>query len=303
MIMTDISTPLNRASTIAPIMSAFSAGTAIGPAVGGYLVDSVGLRPTFYVVGLSFLTVASLNRLVLEETKRRPLRFPWQLEEKIARLSDESVSGDFRNAVGQWTPLLQNPGIRSVMIMNMLYWAALAGSQMTLLPLILTSQDGLAMTATQVGHAYMGMSLVQIFGNPIFAQAADRFGKAPAIVAGCTLISTSMAGLTFCDNHTQLAVALGVWATGSSILSTAPVAYVSDKVTESQRAQALALLRTLGDVGFLVGAMTSGALADWVGSLDTAMQAGAGFLLTGTLWFASRQASLEHLSRSQTKAM
>jgi predicted MFS family arabinose efflux permease len=112
-----------------------------------------------------------------------------------------------------------------------------------------------------------------------------------------------MAGLTFCDNHTQLAVALGVWATGSSILSTAPVAYVSDKVTELQRAQALALLRTLGDVGFLVGAMTSGALADWVGSLDTAMQAGAGFLLTGTLWFASRQAFLERLSRSQTKAM
>jgi hypothetical protein len=37
MIMTDISTPLNRASTIAPIMSAFAAGTAIGPAVGGEL--------------------------------------------------------------------------------------------------------------------------------------------------------------------------------------------------------------------------------------------------------------------------
>jgi MFS family permease len=187
------------------------------------------------------------------------------------------------------------------MIMNMLYWAALAGSQMTLLPLILTAQDGLAMSATQVGHAYMGMSLVQIIGNPVFAQAADRFGKAPAIIAGCTLISGSMVGLTFCEDFTHLAGALGVWATGSSILSTAPVAYVSDKVRESQRAQALALLRTLGDVGFLVGAMSSGAFADWVGSLEAAMQVGAGFLFTGTLWFATRQSILERITRSPIK--
>ena len=42
--ITDISTPNNRASTMAPVMAAFSAGTALGPAMGGILADTIGLQ-------------------------------------------------------------------------------------------------------------------------------------------------------------------------------------------------------------------------------------------------------------------
>ena len=50
-------------------MSAFAAGTALGPALGGFLVDNVGLNPTFYLVGVSYLGVMALNRAILTETK------------------------------------------------------------------------------------------------------------------------------------------------------------------------------------------------------------------------------------------
>jgi MFS family permease len=70
LMMTDISTPLNRASTMAPIMSGFTAGMALGPAMGGVMVDSIGLGPTFYLVGASYLGVAGVNRMVLSETQR-----------------------------------------------------------------------------------------------------------------------------------------------------------------------------------------------------------------------------------------
>jgi len=293
MMLTDVSTPLNRATTIAPIMSAFAAGTALGPALGGYLVDHVGLHPTFYVVGGCFAGVAVLNRFILDETQpQQKLQFPWQIEQASSgptdRTEKESVASAVKSAVGQWAPLMRNPKIRGVMFMNGLYWVAMAGSQMTLLPLILTNPDGLAMTATEVGQCYMGMSLVQIFGNPLFARLADNVGKAPAIVGGCTVISASMVGMSLCQDIPQLAAALGAWAVGSSMLSTAPIAYVSDQVTDSERAQALALLRTWGDVGFLAGASTIGALADWTGSLEVAMQSSAGLLMTGTAWFAAR---------------
>jgi hypothetical protein len=87
----------------------------------------------------------------------------------------------------------------------------------------------------------------------------------------------------------HLAGTLGVWATGSTMLSTAPVAYISDTVDDGKRAQAIALLRTSGDVGFLLGATGVGALADWTGDMDVAMQTSAGLLLTATAWFATRQ--------------
>jgi MFS family permease len=296
MMMTDVSTPLNRATTIAPIMSAFSAGTALGPALGGFLVDTVGLHPTFYLTGACFMGVAALNRVIMQETKPKPIIFPWQ--ESQRRLEDGqegSVWSSTQKAMAQWAPLLENPGIKSVLIMNGMYWVALAGAQMTLLPLILTDANGLAMSAMQVGQVYAAMSLVQIFGNPVFAKVADRVGKAPAILAGCGLVSASMAGVSVCETYTDLSFALGLWAVGSSMLSTAPVAYISDKVSTTERAQALALLRTCGDVGFLVGASSIGMLADYSG-LDGAMQCSAGVLASATMWFATRHNITARLS-------
>ena len=315
MMMTDLSTPLNRATTLAPIMSAFAAGTAIGPALGGYSVDHIGLHSTFYVVGLSYFGVAAMNSLILSETQPSRVKpaYPWLRKQRAlskgstpktkssASTSVSSISESIEKAVGQWGPLFkENDKVRRVLIMNGMYWIALAGSQMTLLPLILTDSDGLNFTATQVGQVYMGMSLVQIVGNPIFARMIDRIGQAPAIVTGCTLISSAMITLPYCNDIMQVAANMFVWSTGSSMLSTAPVAYVSNEVSVQERAQAIALLRTCGDVGFLAGATGAGALADWSGSLPLAMHSASGLLLAGTAWFATRQILMEKLKAAGT---
>jgi MFS family permease len=311
LMITDVSTPLNRASTYAPVMSAFAAGTAFGPALGGVMVDSLGLHATFYVVGISYLGVAMVNNAILSETKSRPLEFPWQAHaaqrKKNAHLRErsETEAETFRDAIqgamGQWIPLVRDPLIRSVLILNGMFWIALAGGQMTLLPLILTND--LHFSATQVGQVYMGMSMIQIFGNPIFGKVIDRVGKAPVMIGATTCIGSAMYSLPYAchidpaalhsvETLWPLAATLGLWSVGSSMLSTAPLAYVSDRVDDHQRAQAIALLRTCGDVGFLVGATGTGALADCTQSLDGALQSNAGLLLTATLWFAWRQAVL-----------
>eukprot|EP00980_Cylindrotheca_fusiformis_P023197 scaffold10201_cov119-Cylindrotheca_fusiformis.AAC.14 len=286
MTVTDISTPLNRASTFAPIMSAFAAGTAMGPAIGGLSCDYIGINPTFYAVGVSYIGVAAINHLLLKETIPTHMSFPWH-GKSVPTTPDPTIRESFQSALGQWVPLLSQKPIRNVCIMNGFYWIALAGSQMTLLPLILTNSDGLAMTATNVGQVYMGMSVVQVLGNPVLANLVDRIGKVPGIVGGCTLISSAMAVLPLCTETYQLAAIFGIWATGSSLLSTAPLAFISDLVDDANRAQAIALLRTSGDVGFLIGASSVGALASLT-SLDLAMQSSSGLLLTATGWFAVR---------------
>ena len=47
----DISTPLNRASTAAPLGAAFNGGTIMGPALGGCLAAALGPSATFLAVG------------------------------------------------------------------------------------------------------------------------------------------------------------------------------------------------------------------------------------------------------------
>ena len=291
MTMADISTPLNRASTMAPIMSAFAAGTAFGPALGGLMADKLGISETFYVVGTSYLGLTLVNNYLLVETQAKAMKFPWHKGNagKTEQESGPSMIEASKDAVRQWAPLMADGRIRNTVAMNGLYWVALAGSQMTILPLMLTDPNGLALSATAVGKTYMGMSLVQVAGVPLMAKFVDRIGKPLAIVAGTLLISSSMAALPFCTDMYHMAAALGTWGLGSSILSTAPVSYISDVTSDKERAQALALMRTAGDVGFLMGASGIGAVADFTGDLGSAIHASAGVLLTATGWFAVRR--------------
>lgn len=297
--ITDSSTPLNRARTMAPMMSSFAAGTALGPAVGGILADKIGIPQTFYLVGGMYLALTAVNKLFLSETKMIPEKdrvFPWHESHagrkrrgtRSRREKDEGVLNSIQVAVSQWQPLLANDKVRNVVMMNGFYWVALSGAQMTLLPLILTDIDGLAMSPTNVGEIYMGMSLVQVFGNPTMAKYIDKIGKVPGIVTGCFLLSASMFTLPFCTEIEQLAPTLGIWALGSTMLSTAPTAYISDNVRDDQRAQAIALLRTAGDVGLLVGASSTGAVADMF-NMDVAVHSSASLLLLATTWFSARR--------------
>ena len=305
MTMADISTPLNRASTMAPIMSAFAAGTAFGPALGGLMADQLGISEVFYVVGTSYLGLTLVNNYLLVETKAGAMKFPWHSSAAGSTMEQKNESGGpsmidaSRDAVRQWAPLMADGRIRNTVAMNGLYWVALAGSQMTILPLLLTDPTGLALSATSVGKTYMGMSLVQVAGVPLMAKFVDRIGKPLAIVAGTSLISASMAALPFCADMYHMAAALGTWSLGSSILSTAPVSYISDVTTDKERAQALALMRTSGDIGFLLGASGIGAVADLTGDLGSAMHASAGVLLTATGWFAVRRVLTDHKVRNE----
>ena len=78
-------------------------------------------------------------------------------------------------------------------------------------------------------------------------------------------------------------------------MATSHVAAVSDEVNDSSRSQAIALLRTSGDIGYLCGAACAGISADLVGDVGTAMQAGGAAFLGATTWFGLKSAALNKL--------
>jgi MFS family permease len=234
--------------------------------------------------------------------------------------------------------------------MNGFYLSAISGTQMTLLPLLLTNggtntaATGMALTATTMGYIYMWMSAVQVLGNPAAGRFADKAGKHTAILAGGVLTSTAMAtvpvicvyGLMAGDfvalnpndiNWPLLAAVLGIWSLGGTLLATShvsndsqtalalhmhlrktdvvpitnQVAAISDAVSDSRRSQAIALLRTAGDIGFLLGALSAGLAADLMGDVGFAMQAGSAVLMGATGWFGLQTLALNQLDKKQVK--
>ncbi|KAL9186705.1 hypothetical protein ACHAXT_005943 [Thalassiosira profunda] len=220
----DVSTPLSRASTFSPLMSAFAAGMALGPAVGGMLHDAYGIRDTFLMVATSYGVAAAWNHASVAETKKNGEWWekdvlPWhdfpssKRDAIITSTKDKSqpesslaatISEALKDTAEQWSSLVADPKIRPVFVMNGFYMLSLSGTQFTLLPLILTgggvatstgTAAGLALAASAVGQLYAAMSVVQVLANPAAGRFADRVGKKPAIVVGGTLTSLAMASL------------------------------------------------------------------------------------------------------------
>ena len=360
MTVADVSTPLSRASTFSPLMSAFAAGMALGPAIGGILHDAYGIRDTFFAVGLIYGVAAIWNHVSVDETKRtgewwEKEVLPWHYSSSnqtsakehkddtttIITTGDDTqlennklmatISYAIRDTTEQWKSLLADPKVRPVVIMNGYYMLALSGAQFTLLPLILTgggvaatatassagAAAGLALSASAVGQLYMFMSGVQVLGNPVAGRFADRAGKGSAIVVGGALTSFAMASvpmicaygyatgdasLASADvNWPLLAGSLGIWSLGGTLLATSHVAAISDAVDDSRRSQAIALLRTAGDVGYLCGAVSAGLMADLLGDVGFAMQGGSAILMGSTAWFGLKTLALNKLEKNDQK--
>lgn len=131
----DVSTPLSRASTFSPVMSAFAGGTALGPAIGGILCDEFGIRETFLMVAASYGMVGLWNSVSLRETGRRGFwvegggeKLPWHEEDEsgvevgsTTKAKMTTVSQSMKDTIQQWSSLLSDRRVRPIVIMNGFY--------------------------------------------------------------------------------------------------------------------------------------------------------------------------------------
>lgn len=203
---------------------------------------------------------------------------------KLQGVEQGGVLSSFSTAFKAWKVLWNDPNkqIRNTVTMNGMFWFTLSGTQMTLLPLLMVAPAaiageaqasvGLAMSAAELGASFAFMSLVSFVSAQPVAYVADKYGKVPTMLAGCTLLSASMFALPLTTgvHLTELSAALPMlsglpsytpalvavllpFALGTTALNATPTALMSDLTESSSRAQALSLLRTAGDFGLLLG--------------------------------------------------
>lgn len=340
MYLADVSTPLNRTRTMAPVMAAFSGGAALGPALGGVLIDFCGISETYAIVGGLFGAITAMNYLLLDETlvratapvrveqlkqvatesqtvsesqqeggQERPLlevtddwtdsKRTFERMSKAAAPSTGSIKGTavsgggestlsaaFTDAYVNWKVLMADGEVRKVVLVNGAFWFAFSGSQMTLLPLFMVSPT-FNLTPYEIGGCFAFMSVVSFLCSQPNAFLADRYGKVPNILLGCGLISTSILTLPYASTLPEMVLVLVPLALGSTALNASPIALVADLVSAEKKGHAMTLLRTMGDLGLLVGASCSGLVAQHAG-IDWALQLNGCVVVGSMAWFALR---------------
>lgn len=100
-------------------------------AVGGILTDAVGLFPCFALVGAAFGSLAFYHHFFIHETLSVAKR-----EKLIRERSRGAPNGratltvQIANTLQQWGPILRNHELRSLILMNMIYWVTVSGAQL-----------------------------------------------------------------------------------------------------------------------------------------------------------------------------
>ena len=264
----------------------------------------MGIPFTFFTVGASFGMMSIGNQMfmpessptvpvpvpvpvtVTVETKRRTDNTQHQEEQtqnqEHGRLSTRSTQSEEKTPTifQQWNTLLSDDRMRNITVLNGGYWFVLSGSQMTLMPLMLVGEQ-FQMSASHIGGVFAAASVISVICTPIAAKILDSIGQVKAVVPACLAIGATMAIVPLAEHDAMAFLGLFfAWTTAGTLLSAGPTAYVSNISTAQDRGQALALLRTGGDVGMLGGAVVSGALAGLLSSQPEAIALnGIGFCI------------------------
>jgi MFS family permease len=117
---------------------------------------------------------------------------------------------------------------------------------------------------------------------------SDRYGRKPFIVSGMLLQAAAIAAVALGDGFTVWAIAAAVLGLGTALVYPTLIAVVADVAAPAWRASAIGVYRWWRDLGFAVGAIVSGVIADRAGIpvaiwLVAALTAGSGLVVAAAL--------------------
>ena len=263
--LSDISTRANRARIFAPAVMAFSAGSVVGPAIGGYLASNYSMNVPFLLVSAGIAGVVLNNYLMLPETKTNT--------QYVVR-HEESFKKQLKSMISQWKPLLKTTDIRSVLYLHGSFWFVSSSCIYTMLPMI--GAEIYSLSTSEIATWYVTMALINIIGTKITAYLSDQYGRKVALVPAAALIATSTALMPFACNYSQMTSLIVMWGCGGALFGANTTAYLTDKLTEGTKTQGLCLLRSCADIGLMSGGAFAGILSQYVSY-------GAPFMLSALL--------------------
>jgi MFS family permease len=117
---------------------------------------------------------------------------------------------------------------------------------------------------------------------------SDRYGRKPFIVSGMLLQAAAIAAVALGDGFTVWAIAAAVLGLGTALVYPTLIAVVADVAAPAWRASAIGVYRWWRDLGFAVGAIVSGVIADRAGIpvaiwLVAGLTAGSGLVVAAAL--------------------
>ena len=247
-IVADVSSRQNRARMMSVYMTFFQLAVAIGPIIGGAMSAAFGPR-------LPFLTFAVLAMLAGYVGLTR-------LPETRPSVQGKGSHREGPRGIDVFRMLIRNPGFILIGLIGFASTAARTAGIFAVIPATAYRYGGL--TQTQVGLALTIASLCNFAMVSVAGILADRFGRKAMITPGGLLVATSFLLFSVQAGYPLFVISAIFWGVGSSLYNSPATAYAADLAPPGANGITMGIYRTLGDLGYVVGPIALGFVADQV---------------------------------------
>lgn len=253
--LVDLSTPRTRARYLSVQILSILAGVSIGPLIGGFTADALGLRAPFYIsavfMGLSGLWAWSQ----IPESLPRRVSAP-----SPSRSQPVETRGKERPRLG--IGALLTPSFLVVGLFSMTIFLNRQGGRLSILPLFALDKG---LTLSEIGLLASLTVIPQFIMVVLSGALSDRVGRKAVILPAAASIGVGMALFIHGNAYWVLVASVLFLGLGEGISGSSPSAFVADLAPREVMGQAMGIFRTFSDLGVVVGPVALGWIADTAG--------------------------------------
>lgn len=256
-VLTDIASPHNRGRVMAIYQGVFLVTVGAGAWPGGWLASTFSLSAPFWANALLAAVFTAIAWFYVPETR--------DLATAARSVGSHAVT---ESMLGQLGHLRHSSGLMLIGIVGLAAAFARTGGLFNVIPILAEAEMGLS--PEQIG---LGLGMISILGLILVYPSGalvDRFGRKSVIVPSMMLSGLAMISFSFADSFPTFMLASSFWAAATGISGAAPAAYAADVAPKSMTASAMGMYRTLSDLGYVIGPIALGGIADLF-SPDTAL--------------------------------
>lgn len=273
-VLADIATPANRGRLMSIYQGVFLATAGLGAIPGGWLATRYGMASPFWASAILCLVVTVVALHYVPETR-----------EHANRKAIENKAGKGIPFQQQIRLLIRSQGLLLIGLIGLMAAFGRTGGVFNVVPIMGESELNLNPAQIGLGLSMISIvSLVFVFPSGILV---DKLGRKPVIVPSQFLSGAGLLLFITADSYATFLLACFVWSCAGGFAGGAPGAYAADMAPAGMNAAAMGLYRALMDVGYVIGPLAIGFMADnW--SIDSALLVTAVLTIGSAVLFALR---------------
>jgi MFS family permease len=262
---------------------------ALTSLAAGYLAANHGLRPAPFLLGLSYTALAlGLSTLVVKETRDHARMEAVGHVPRADGLHDH-LHGELSNGDVFMQTSFREPALSSAsqagMVNNLNF-----GLSWGLFPLLFATAG---LPVGQIGVLFALYPAVWGIGQLFTGALSDRWGRKRLIGSGMFIQATALAVIAGSDTFASWAAGTMLLGAGTAMVYPTLLAAIGDVAHPAWRGRAVGIYRVWRDLGYAVGALMGGVIADLWG-LRAAVWAAAAISVLSAIIVAVRMYETHH---------